>query len=207
MPAGKKYSIFDETLILFNAWSIHNKWPDIKCQLQFYSPSVIVIVETWIYEHVNKYYTLEDYQSSSTCGKNNYDIGVMLLLKSCFSAVMVIPEVQLRTSRELLLVQDMTNNSCWMLVYRPPNIQVADTIMLLETIESALNDHANIVLQDFNFPSINWLTLTAECGISNALSNNFNYLCASYDFYQIVPEPTIYEHYLDFILTSMPDRF
>ena len=95
-----------------------------------------------------------------------------------------------------------------MLVYRPPNIQVADTIILLEAIESVLNNHANVVLLgDFNFPSINWLTLTAECGVKNALLNNFIDLCASYDLYQIILEPMRNRHYLDLILTLMHDKF
>ena len=122
-----------------------------------------------------------------------------------FSAVKVIPTVQPLASCELLLVQDTTNDCCWMLVYRPPNIQVAETIMLLETIESVLSDQANIViLGDFNFPSIYWLTLTAECGVNNALSNNFIDLGASYDLYQVVPEPMRNSHYHELILTPMP---
>ena len=64
-----------------------------------------------------------------------------------------------------------------------------------------------MLLRNLNFPFINWLTLTAKCGIHNALSNNFIAFCASYDLYQIVPEPTKNSHYLGFIFTSMPDKF
>ena len=64
-----------------------------------------------------------------------------------------------------------------------------------------------MLLGDSNFPSINWLLLTAKCDINSALSNNFIDFCASYNLHQIVPEPTKNGHYLDLILTSMLDRF
>ena len=115
-------------------------------------------------------------------------------------------------SCELLLVRDVAATHSWLLVYRPPDCNVGHTRLLFDVINQIASEYPNyIVLGDFNMPKIKWSQDEEEqlefAEQHDTLSFEFLDLCAQCDLYQVVPQPTHRENFLDLILTSTLNIF
>ena len=111
-------------------------------------------------------------------------------------------------SCDVLLVKDITNNYCWLIVYRPRHdIPVEETRKLHNAIDALLAVNNNTtVLSDLNYRGIEWLHSEGPSAL-DAISYEFLELCTSWDLTQVVTEPIRQDKCLDIILTPKPENF
>lgn len=88
--------------------------------------------------------------------------------------------------------------------YRPPAADPKFTDNLRQSLEMATHSFPSdyvYLLGDFNFPQIDWLTLSSSCHNSN----NFLNFSLDFNLFQVVNEPTRESNTLDLILTTAPE--
>ena len=147
----------NNTLILFNAQSVVNKWPATCLSLAQYKPTIIAITETWLSEQDAPMYRYFSYQQFFACRKGGRGGGVMMFFDNSHCVTQItIPSI-IPGACELLLVQDVAATQSWLLVYRPLNCNVGDTRLLFDVINQIVSEYPNsIVLGDFNMHKIKW---------------------------------------------------
>ena len=102
-----------ETVILFNARSIVNKWKAICSEISTYFPSIIAITETWLSEELCQYYTYNNYQQIAKCRIGGRGGGVLMFFAPHLKVVQIALPIASLSSCDVLLVKDITNNHCW----------------------------------------------------------------------------------------------
>ncbi len=111
-------------------------------------------------------------------------------------------------SCELLVVRQKDCNHIWILVYRPPDCSVGDTLLLCDAISDLVVKFGKCdvsVLGDFNASTIDW---SADLPTSNNCSDKIiSEMCIFCGLTQLVKLPTRGQNYLDLVLTTNPNAF
>ena len=125
-----------------------------------------------------------------------------------FKVVQIVFPVDAPPSCDVLCVKDVSSNLCWLLIHRPHySIPVEETRQLRKAIKDLLAaNHKVIILGDLNYRGIEWLNNDDPVALV-AISYEFLELCASWDLFQLVSQPTRKGRCLNFILTSNPEDF
>ena len=189
-----------------NARSIVNKLHIFHSYISDLQPDIISVTETWANKNFNdalfQISGFKLFRSDRRSGSRGG--GVCLYIKdslqSCALDVAnssnfsdcVWAEVYLQNKSSILVG----------VVYRPPNSSVANDSVLFELFHeaSSLPHQFKLISGDFNFPHIDWETLS-----SNKDSEDFLVCTVESGFYQTVFEPTREEHILDLLFCSTPD--
>ena len=105
--------------------------------------------------------------------------------------VQIVLPIASPLSCDVLLVKDITNNHCSLLVYRPRlDIPVEETRQLHNAFDAVLAVNNNTtVLGDLNYRGIEWLHSEGLSAL-DTISYEFLELCTSRDLTQVVIEPT-----------------
>ena len=85
-------------------------------------------------------------------------------------------------------------------IYRPPKLSEENDRILYDEIRSVIKDKNAVICGDFNNPSVNWSTLTADRERTRLLE-----LTEEAFLYQIVQTPTRGNNILDLIFTNDSD--
>ena len=131
-----------------------------------------------------------------------------MLFAPHLKVVQIVLPIASPSSCDVLLVKDILNNHCWLLVYRPRHdIPVEKTKQLHNAIDAVLAVNNNTtVLGDLNYRCIEWLHSEGPSAL-DAISYEFLELCTSWDITQVVIEPTRQDKCRDIILTPKPENF
>jgi hypothetical protein len=98
-------------------------------------------------------------------------------------------------------------------VYRPPNAPENSFLKMMENLQSYLDDRLDIkhhdvyITGDFNFPNINWNSMSVERSLGSGASSSAQVLLSFMDrnfFTQVVNTPTRNNNILDIVLTNTP---
>lgn len=165
----------------------------------------MVLTETWLHPDVSDSEIFPDF--------NNYNLyrqdrvgrrggGVLIGIKKSLSSFSIPTNSSLEiawagctTATKRILI-----GAC----YRPPAADPKFTDNLRQSLEMATHSFPSdcvYLLGDFNFPQIDWLTLSSLCHNSN----NFLNFSLDFNLFQVVNEPTRESNTLDLILTTAPE--
>ncbi|CAJ0923047.1 unnamed protein product [Ranitomeya imitator] len=192
--------------MLANARSLTNKMEELEAEISTGNFDIVGITETWLDESYDWAVNLQGYSLFRKDRKNRRGGGVCLYVKSCLKS----------TLREDISEGNEDVESIWVEIhggkngnkiligvcYKPPNITETMESLLLKQIDEAATHNEVLVMEDFNYPDINWETETCETHKGNRflLITKKNYLS------QLVQNPTRGAALLDLILSNRPDR-
>ena len=163
-----------------NARSLTNKTSLLSNYAQSYKPDIIAITETWANSDTpDGFYHIPGYNLFRSDRIDRRGGGVMIfILNSVLSS-----EVSLLRSHEFesICIKVKLKRGTYLgllCVYRPPNITSTGDLLLIKLFESFININCNknVIIGDFNMPSINWNTLSAPPKYDpflDCLSNSF----------------------------------
>ena len=195
-------------LLLCNARSIRNAWPEFKAAAAAYNPSIIAITETWLSTDISMKFTYFQYsQFAVSRDAAHPGGGVMLLFKPTYSVYQKSIPVETPNACDVLPVVDTSNGHCWVLVYRPPNCNAKNTSQLCKYLDCILTEHKSVtVMGDLNMRNIDW-SISREQQCLDTLQRKFLQFCHSWDLHQMVSRPTRGHNQLDIVLTTHHERF
>lgn len=128
---------------------------------------------------------------------------MLIAVKKCISSFHITTSFNIEAT--FVCVTSSCTKTIIGVCYRPPNYTGMFChelhSLLLEINERYLRSHV-LVYGDFNFPNIDWFSLTTS-GSSEA--RDFLDLCLNHNFTQVVDKPTREDNILDLILTTSPD--
>lgn len=187
------------TLLYTNIRSIQNKLYEFHSVVEYYSPQIIGLTETWLNNVIqSSYLSLPSYTIYRN-DRNTRGGGVLLAINSKLKSCIV----QEQSECEILAVDIMLlfKKIRVICVYIPPNVDSQILKDYIKTLSSLThNIEKYLILGDFNFPNVNWK--------EKSFPNETNYqIFSKYFFenqplYQIVRLPTRGNNVLDILLTN-----
>ena len=186
-------------MCLWNSRSIVNKLPLFQSFLSISFYKVYAVVESWCSSSVLDKEIIVPGYSIFRKDRDCRGGGVFLVVHDSIPARRISSPVSL----ELVVVEiQIPRPVILCLVYIPPAPEPASVYSIINFLSSIVDGHNIILLEDFNFPDINWDNLTS----SSHLSNFFCDFVFDNDLLQFVKSPTHCKgNILDLILSNSPD--
>ncbi|KAK6058984.1 endonuclease/exonuclease/phosphatase family protein, partial [Cooperia oncophora] len=186
--------------LLINARSIVNKIPDLYFLLR-QMPRAVFVTESWCKPNSIHDATLSYDSRYESCG------GVLALIHKDVPHSFLI-EKDFGTSIQALALEFDTRDGKLIVVlaYRSPScssVTFSEFIAFLQELLEEFSGHI-IILGDFNFPLIDWVTMTHRGNISTTSSLSFLTFAKSFGLEQMVTSPTHGLNILDIVLVSDP---
>ena len=175
-------------MIYFNARSVLNKLSDIDIVANMYSPTLILICETWLTSnitnsmlHINGYEINNDIRIDKNGATNGIGSGLLVYQKCGFITRRIAIDsnfVQF-VAFTLLVNNDATNGVSFVLYYRSPNSSIQNTDNFYALLKQL--NHSTLLVGDLNMPFIDWtnflsdrrgdqmLDVVDECGLSQLI--------------------------------------
>ena len=177
-PTHPQETIEPETLkiIYTNARSLLSKTDHVAILINDNDPDIILVTETWLNNDIPNsllnmpgYYIEPELRIDRNDTLNGIGGGLLVYIKNDQLKKIVSVEnafnmftrfeILCRPSKDDRRSQTKPSLSVT-LVYRPPSARHSNTELLLELFENPSEN--SIIIGDFNFPSINWVTLQAD---------------------------------------------
>ena len=152
--------------LYLNARSLNNKVALLQAYVNLKKPSIIVITETWAKpDFPDGFYTISGYKLIRADRLDKRGGGVMAYVTEDIDS----SQISLNFCNEfeqLSFTLKCGNDTClaFLCLYRPPNITSTGDLQLVELIEAFLknNYHYNVIVGDFNMPSVDWKLFTGS---------------------------------------------
>ena len=196
---------------------LHNKIDELQIIATKENADIVAITETLLKNmpadtkpedfvfSLKGYVSIQNYNGRGLCFfiKESIDYVHILDYDSYFKTCIFI---QIKVSEEILTLG---------LVYRSPNTNLDDNVLLFDMIEKAANNHKSsrkklIIIGDFNFPGINWDLETTKHRDDMHLESRFLACIQENLLFQMVNQPTHSRceqnpTLIDLIITNDPD--
>ena len=172
------------------------KVDDLKARIEEENPDIVGITETWLNSaildnelHIDNYNIIR----KDRCDKKKGG-GVMLMIKQGIG----VEELDSNENTESIWckIENLSNNICLGLCYRPPNSSNEYNSLLCDEIKQFTSKNS-VILGDFNYPDIDW-----EAYSGNSTSEEFRDICLDRFLHQHVHDPTRGENILDLVLST-----
>ena len=185
-----------------NAQSVLSKICDLQATSCDIKPDVILITESWCNSNISdNVLNVNDYELVSELRRDREDttngIGGGLLVYARKGLVILSIDIKIEFN-QFVSFKIVTKNSDLnvFLIYRPPSCNALNNSKLCDIIKSAPKN--SILIGDFNFPKIDWNTLTCD-----NYSKDFMNACIDNNFMQYVDFPTHKkDNILDLVLAN-----
>ena len=185
-----------------NARSIRNKKDTFLAEIKTVQPDIVAVTETWLNTNNKDFvgeYTITGYNLLNHDRLHKRGGGTLLYIKNDIKFVETSKHI-LNNNYEMIFIDILLNNNkkvVFGVVYRPPKQNELQDIDMFQEISNHIKSNETVIVGDFNYPGINWTTLTGDregqtC--LNFLEDNF--------LEQIVDKPTRGNNTLDLILSS-----
>ena len=151
-------------ICLFNARSIVNKLNLIQSFIYGSPFKIIAITETWLTDNILDNEILPTGFKIFRNDRDSRGGGVLLAIHQSSSAeVLPLPPPHLEVIA-VKLTRPISLVIC--VVYLPPNSSHAHCAALCNYLSALLDGNTVVILGDFNFPKINWHTLSGDSAAS-----------------------------------------
>ena len=172
-----------------NARSINNKMDILKSYSGDIKPGIIAITETWAKpETPDGFFTIPGYKLFRNDRSDRRGGGVMIYVNETVGSSQI--HFSSHVEFEFISCKLHLSNSNFagvICIYRPPNITDTGDVNLINVIDTFLsfNYAYNIIIGDFNMPSIDWKTFSAPHRYMTFLN-----CCSKHFLKQHVKNPT-----------------
>lgn len=159
----------DLTFFYTNANSIYTKLDELRIRVSNSQPTFILITETWMKDDTQDLIGIAGYAHFTHYRQNMKGGGVVIYVKEDICGCTVVASV----NEDFKCDTIPSINMLWLdvhihrqkflvgCVYRPGSISPEENLEFIDTIKKVSNNRDNvIVFGDFNYPEINWKTLT-----------------------------------------------
>ena len=157
------------TCMYLNARSITNKMDVLKSYSNANKPDIIAITETWAKpETPDGFYTIPGYKLFRNDRLDRRGGGVIIHINETVGSSQIhfcsYSDFEFLSFKLHLYNGKFAGVLC---IYRPPNITDTGDVNLINLIETflCLNYHYNIIIGDFNMPSIDWKSFSAPLNL------------------------------------------
>lgn len=196
------------SLLLFNFRSVYKKLDAINALVYTCSADIVVGTESWLTEDVTNS-ELSFPPSFVLFRKDRMGCrggGVIIAIKEIYQPSLL----PLDSPLEIVWVSSYFDHIHCIIgaCYRPPDSRQDFVELLQEAIDSIFLKFPNCFLilgGDFNYPSINWSTLSVPVHPNRHEQLSFLRLLNYHNLQQLVQEPTRGNNILDLIITNHPD--
>lgn len=207
MPPPYKHSRDNALCFLYtNIRSILSKTIPLSSLIDSCSASLIAVTQTWLTDDI--FLTHASYNIFRCDRANRRGGGVLLAIKSELSCL----PIMITTFLECVWVL-LKGSSADILIgvfYRAPDMGSGFAEEFFRILSEVCNRFSNcslLIFGDFNYPHINWTTLSVAA--NERESNSFLQSCLDFSLSQLIMQPTrrtaTCSSILDLILTNVPD--
>ena len=167
------------TMITTNIRSLPKHFAELESIVDELKPDIVTLAEVW--KPYSAGVTIEGYHEIITklrpSGVRGGGVGIYLSRKYKYEKIEKINNLHLK-KLEIISIRMITNETKTIIiaVYRPPNVNTADTISDLEKILKQIGNENAIITGDLNIDLAN----------SNSLGEKYSELLLSYDLIQFV---------------------
>ena len=191
-------------------WKLPHFRKMVQKGTQSHAVPFIALTETWLKPYITDSQIELKHYNVHRCDRNTR-IGGGVLLYTHES----IPSTEFdkfdNQTCQMLICKCETSRMIICILYRPPEAPLASFKPVLETISSYISGHDNYdlcLLGDFNFPCIDWNTLSIIPGATSitiqCMETFFNFM-ADHLLSQYILEPTRKDNILDLCLSNSPN--
>jgi hypothetical protein len=145
-------------VLYLNAQSVVKKVDELQCVASMMKPDIILVTESWCHGEIsNAFLSIDRYEIQPDLKMDREDTaggrggGLLVYGKSGLTILKLDKEVELQQSC-VFKVSDVT----FYLIYRSPNAPPQAMAALTELVKKVKKD--SILIEDFNFPDIDWDT-------------------------------------------------
>ena len=186
-----------------NARSIRNKKNELLAQIETENPDIVGITETWLNDEIDylNEFKLVGYNNFSKNRTHKRGGGIIIFIRDSIKMVQI--NMETNAVYDLLLTEIILNTNNKLLfgiIYRPPNQNEQTDQLMFQELETHVANKELILIGDFNYPTVNWETHTADHEgerIINYIEDNF--------YIQKVTQPTRGDNILDLVMCSDDD--
>ena len=207
-------TVFKFPCLLINAQSIVNKMGELTSLVNSFKPKMVAITESWCKDFIgDAELYLQNYVMYRCDRCNTTGGGVLLYVHDSLQSVSCTPLNDLHINEAVWCTIQLRNNDKMLVgvVYRSPNSSFDNSTKIINLIPN-LSEYVGysycLLMGDFNFPNINWSTMSSPEG-DQSLSTCFLNACKDGFLTQHVTKPTRHRHgqnpsLLDLVFTSDP---
>ena len=191
-----------------NAQSIVGKINELECVANEFSPSIIIITESWCNDNISNallklsgYYLVPELRLDRCDNHRGIGGGILVYVKDNLHILANDNKSDFNQYCNFTVVNNLKQKVTIYVIYRSPNSTNANNETLCELLSDASKNKC-VFIGDFNHPKINWENGTSE----NRKCSEFYNSLTSNNYSQVVDFPTqIRGNILDLVITNEPD--
>ena len=191
-------------------WKLPHFRKMVQKGTQSHAVPFIALTETWLKPYITDSQIELKHYNVHRCDRNTRIGGGVLLYTHESIPITEFDKFDNQTC-QMLICKCETSRMIICILYRPPEAPLASFKPVLETISSYISGHDNYdlcLLGDFNFPCIDWNTLSIIPGATSitiqCMETFFDFM-ADHLLSQYILEPTRKDNILDLCLSNSPN--